>query len=308
MSQSQVELDKIRVAKELREIRRLYGHLQQQAAATGHRDAANNDAIVMLAPVADLDQWEAKYEAANHAAYETGDKDWHTRNGGKDYAADQLEEHHPLLVLAYHEDRIRQQLGTPTSRRATVNDAATYLASSIVWMFDDDLYGNPNYAATRELIKDLTASRIRLENILKDGIRHERTETPCDEDGCHKLLVKIYGASANLDHYKCPNRDHDQNIDYARFVAISHQHKWSAKADNVWMSVSDAAASIERSKFVIHNWMKPAKSTDVPFHGRKVRSRRDGPMRKLEVYWPDVRDAQRQHERKLIERKLKETA
>lgn len=305
MSQTQVEVDKIRLARELREIKRLYGHLQQQAEDT-LRDVSDNDALNMLAPAADLDGWHERYAEAQDAAYATGDPDWHTGNGGKDYGADQLESSHPLLVTAYYEDRIREQLGTPTSRRATVVDAANFLASSITWMFDLDLYGNPQFAGTQELIRDLSKCRTRLENILKDGIRHERTETPCPEDHCTRNLVKVYGASANLDHYKCPT--HKIQLDYPRFVAITHQHLWSAASDHVWVTVSDAAVASGRTKAVIHNWMKPAKSTEVPEHGRKVMSRRVGPMRKLQVYWPDVRAAQREHERKLIERQNRKAA
>lgn len=288
---TQTDADKLRTARELREIRRLYGHLQQQATATGYRDAANNDAIGMLTPAADLTAWQNRYDTANHTAWETGDPDWHTRTGGKDYAVDQLEEHHPLLVLPYHEDRIREQLGTPTERRATVNDAALFLASSITWMYDDDLYGNPNYAAAKQLIRDLTACRTRLENILKDGIRHEPTETPCPEPDCHRRLVKIHGASVNLDYFRCP--EHRQHIDYPTFVGITHQHLWSSSAENAWIDVAAAAKSTGRSKKTIITWTHPKPSTVVPFAGARIRYRRVGPMRRIEVYWPDVREADR---------------
>lgn len=292
---------RIQVARDLREIKRLYGHLSAQAyyAATGH-DAANLDPINLLGPVANATQWERTYEeaVAKHAALvEAG----HLAGKFPDYVIDQVGELHPLFVLSYWEDIIRGMLGTPTNKQATVIDAANYLASAINWMFDTNASGRINFLPVDQLLRDLHRCRTNLENVLKDGIRHERTETPCEKDGCDNLLVKIYGGSAATDRFECPSCK--RPIDYPKYVGIRQRHMWSERADNAWIDISAASKSINRSQWTIRQWMKPAPETKVPFHGRKVRSRRVGPMRRIEVYWPDVRDADSEAKRRDVRRR-----
>lgn len=199
--------DKLRVemAKNLREIKRLYGHLSAQAyyAATGH-DAANLDPINLLGPAADLSLWERRYElaeAAHYARLERGEpSEWTAQPGGDDYASDQVAELHPLLVLATWEDAIRDALGTPTERKASVTTAAGYIGSAVTWMLDVDANGDINFLGVDALANDLRDCRAMLENILSEGRRAD-TGAPCLD--CGTSLVKVWGTTVAEDHWRC---------------------------------------------------------------------------------------------------------
>ena len=284
----------IKAARNLREIKRLYRELGSQIIADGiSRDIADSDALNFLGPVAKDSQWEAAYDAAEALA-DVRDETF------VDYAGDQLGENHPLGVLTYWEDLIRMERDQPTSLKATVNRGADYLRDRADWMFGET-DGEANFIGCMQFAADIKQCRAALENVLHDGVRPDRTETPCEVDDCPNLLVKIYGPTVTADCYVCPLHKHP--FTYPEYVGIRQRHMWSARADDAWIAISDAAKSLGRSQWTIRCWLKPRTRGGEPIEGPRVRHRRVGPMERIEVYWPDVRDTDAEAKRRLILRR-----
>lgn len=184
--------DKIRIdiARDLREIRRLYAGLRAEAyfSAVGS-DVADLPAINLLGPASRPADWERVFDAAEEKYFDLLARGEATESDRPAYVADQVGEYHPLFVLASWEDVIREQLGTQTTKRATVADAAKFLASAVDWMLDCDENGDMNFIAIDQLARDLHDCRTRLENVLKDGKREDRG-VPCMNCGIPLTRVR----------------------------------------------------------------------------------------------------------------------
>jgi len=163
---SEWDADKVRVqvARDLREIVRLWRMLPEEAEAqaAGH-DPGELDALNLAGPAANLEAWENRFETAERLGRDTT------------YASDQVAERHVLLVLGDWEERVRHEREQPTDLRTTVPRAADYLGKSIDWIvvhFD----GAPEMAA------EIRVTASMLENVLRDGVRHDASAAACFKD------------------------------------------------------------------------------------------------------------------------------
>lgn len=185
------EPDKVRVqvARDLREIVRLWRLLPEEAAEQGAgRDAGSLDALNLAGPAANLEAWQHRFETAEALDRDTG------------YASDQTAELHPLLVLATWEDAVRDERDQPTDLRATVERAADYLRDSIDWMLGTNEWGDLNFIAIDQLAEDLRRCRRMLEDVTREGVRDDKG-VPCMI--CGTNLVKIWGDVADEDRWLC---------------------------------------------------------------------------------------------------------
>lgn len=158
-----------KIATDLREIEVLYVDLWAEALCRhSDRDMPGGDAMNFIGPVANLEAWEHRYEAAEAAAI---DEDAKLPN----YQNDQLDaEVHPLLVLATWEDVIREERDQPTDLRATVPRSVDYLRGALDWMLRTNEFGEREWLAAEALAKDLKGVIGALERVLHAGIRTDR--------------------------------------------------------------------------------------------------------------------------------------
>lgn len=194
--------DKVRldVARDLSSIETMYGHLMDEAIAKADdaHEFPGGDAMNLMGPVANLEAWQHRYDAAEARAF-ASDADM---RAGHDYVYDQVDtEDHPLLVLATWEDAIREERDQPTDLRATVTRAAAYIRSSLDWMLGTNEFGDLNFLGIDALEVDLRRVRHRLETVLHDGVRTERG-APCLH--CRSPLEREQSARTGLlDSYRC---------------------------------------------------------------------------------------------------------
>lgn len=186
------------VARALSDIASLYLDLWAEAEAKhADREMPGGDAMNMLGPVANLEAWEHRYEAAEARAMEYDEP-------LPRYVEDQIDtETHPLLVLATWEDVIREECDQPTDLRATVPRAIDFLRGKLDWMIRVDEFEEPEWLAVESLLKDLRRVRGALEGVLLDGTRVDRG---ADCPSCFKPLIHQWAGS--LDNPKTIEDDH----------------------------------------------------------------------------------------------------
>ena len=267
--------DKVRlnVARELREIVRLWRLLPEEAEARGaDREFPGGDALVYLAPAANLEAWEHRYETAES-------------QGLGAYAADQEAELHPLLVLATWEDAIRDERDQPTDLRATVERAADYIRGSIDWCLDDDADGNMNFIAIDALEAELKKCRRNLEDVLGEGDRAEMSRVWCVKEKCPGDRPRLRRMSdtmrGQLDRWQCP--ECDETYDYDEFMRARAINLHSDGADR-FVLVTDAIEAVAAGKPTVMSWVRRL----------KVVSASDIKTRRMIVWWPDMRQADRE--------------
>lgn len=193
------------VARALSDIASLYLDLWAEAEAKhADREMPGGDAMNMLGPVANLEAWEHRYEAAEARAISMDDP-WTTANGGANYGSDQLAaEDHPLLILATWEDAIREECEQPTDLRATVPRAIDYLRGKLDRITAEDIHEDPQWPAVEPLLTDLKKVRATLEALLHEGYRADRG---ADCLTCGQRLVREWaqgpGKTDDDDHWNC---------------------------------------------------------------------------------------------------------
>lgn len=160
---------RLKITRDLREIETLYLDLWAEALCRhSDRDMPGGDAMNLLGPVANLEAWQHRYDAAEAAAM---DEDSELPV----YVRDQLDaEVHPLLVLATWEDAIREERDQPTDLRATVPRAIAYLRNSLDWAFRTNTYGEQEWLGTDAMGTSLKGVVSALESVLHAGIRTDR--------------------------------------------------------------------------------------------------------------------------------------
>lgn len=262
---------RVSIARDLRAIVDLWRGLPEEAASRADdKDLPGGDALVMMAPAANLEAWEHRYEAAEQSGRDTR------------YVNDQEAELHPLLVLATWEDAIRDERDQPTDLRATVERAADYVGKSVDWMLDVDECGDQNFLGIDQLSIDLRRCRAMLENLLHDGERAEWTRVTCISDDCDEKprLMKVYADEAAHDHHQCPGCR--ARYDYDEFLRAAKVHAASEMADDAWVTVADAAHSVGRPARTIRTWINDWKVST---------QRAPGVPTTIYVLWADIREA-----------------
>ena len=207
---------RISIPRDLRAIKSLHASLATEIYFQAHnKDLPGGDAMVMLGPAANLEAWEWQVESAELAFFAGNRDDWLDLD-------DQDSDPAPaLLVLAYWEDKVRDERGNPTDLRATVERAADYMLGQLDWLVTV-------YLEVEELARDLRRLRARLEAVLKDGIRLDRG-VPCMT--CGTLLIKIWGHATDGrdDKWHCSLCEEWSNVEQY-MLAVKYAHRSNAPA------------------------------------------------------------------------------
>lgn len=185
------------------------------------------------------------------------------------------DDRHPLWILGSWEMIIRQHLSQEAKpgQRVTLLDARDYIDTQLHVLAHD-----PHFPFD-ELMQDLWRCARHLENVLRDGVREERTQVPCLD--CGRRLERRYAAAVANDHHICPRceRTYDPK-EFARAKA-----DWLAADEaNRYVLIGEAAKAVERSEYTVRTWIRRlqvASICDVKTH-------------RLKVWWPDIRDTNRE--------------
>src|SRR5690625_4116587 len=148
------------------------------------------DAMVLLSPGADR-----AYTAYRQMSELMG----RVTPAGETYESD-ADPSPVLQVLAYWADEIRAERGELTDLPATVKRCADYIRQTLDWAFSDQA---EEFDADA-MVADLGRLRSRMEAVLKDGYRPDRTQVPCIEEECDANLNKEWHTQAQYDGYRCP--------------------------------------------------------------------------------------------------------
>lgn len=167
----------VKIAQNLRAIEDMYDRLGDELAYAG----VDADAMTYAGPVANLEAWEHRYEAAEARGL-LSDQAW------DDYASDQDAEWHPVSVLAFWVDIVRDERGQPTDLKATVKREADYLRKSAPWFFQANEHTGINFPPVDALMNDLQRVKTVLENVLHAGEREDHG-VPCMK--CGENLTRI---------------------------------------------------------------------------------------------------------------------
>lgn len=277
------------IARSLREVEYLALDLHAQALASPNdRDFPGGTALHMLAPAAPLAKWEAGYEDVERAERfdeTTGEDRWLRRNTDKptsnwrDPAVYQgNSDEHPLNVLESWTRMIREDRDQPTSLAPTLSREVDYLRGQLDWATRVDTYGDPEWPLCFEMATELRTLIRRMEDVLKDGVRQERTETPCINADCDSKprLIKVWSRTAAYDGYKCTGcaLSYDQ-AQYLQAKAANLRSKNSEK----WVLATDATEALAVPIQTMRSWIR---RETVKTHWENGR---------LHVWWPDAREA-----------------
>jgi len=187
----------------------------------------------------------------------------------------------PLLVLATWEDDWRQTFGHGAAPHlASVETAAAYLDRTLA-------HAAQWHDAWDEFHGDLRATVARLENVLQEGEREERSRVPCTK--CGTRLVRRYEAKVADDHWECPKCGKVYNkVAYHN----AHRHHLASGYADRWVPLVDAIDATGRSSATVRSWVQR----------EDVQSRRDPTTGRVYVWWPDVRAQDRNAERRDLQR------
>lgn len=182
------------VAQDLRSIVELSADLPRQA--TNHatsRLMPGGLAMVALGPVASI-------EAVGNVvdSIETG------RLTGSDELADNDDDWEPpLQTLRFWSEAWRIEWGREVDGW-TVQTEAAFLLGALGWAFKHEPHWD-------DFAKDMAAAKRRLEDVLHDGEREERSWVPCldcdigrDGKPINIRLVKVYAKVQDEDRWTCP--------------------------------------------------------------------------------------------------------
>jgi hypothetical protein len=180
------------VTQDLTEIQRLHEALLTEAVhkANDH-DIPGGLAMVALAPVANLEAWAYRYDAAetqarlgNRATPDTADEDetWEP----------------PLQTLLFWSEQWRIIHDAEIDRRPTVATEAAFIRWALNWAWDNETHWN-------DFANDIHTARTRLENILRAGSRDLHSEVTCLAEGCGTPLRRRMTGNGFEDEWWCNN-------------------------------------------------------------------------------------------------------
>ena len=241
---------------DLQAIRDLCLGLPEEAAQKG----VQSEAMMLLGPAADPEAWQHHAMSAMVGRLDAA------------YLEDCRDEMHPLFVLGGWEQIWRDHLDHYSETRISVASSVAYLDMQLGYMSDQ---AEP---AFDEFARELRQCRGHLEDVLRDGIREERSQVPCVE--CETRLTRVYGDKESDDGWLCPRcRRTYSDEEYAR---AQHFHLEHERADR-FVKVSEALGMIDRPEQTLRTWMA----------NDKIALDRDPKTGAILVWWPDVREMHR---------------
>lgn len=242
---------RVKVARDLTEIVNMSALLDDQAE---HKANATIDgtglpggmAMVSLAPVANLEAWTNRFDAAGRKQQdlmvEDEDPDWE-----------------PVLqTLCFWSEDWRRENHAEWGARPTVASEAAFIRWALDWAWENELRWD-------DFCADIRKARVRMENVMYAGDRPERG-APCLYEECRgaRLLRKMEPTRDEDGHkvwrqsdWFCP-RCH-RRWDNDRYVANVAAAAWNAQAEVIdgetWCSAKYAARQVGRPEVTVRSWV-----------------------------------------------------
>jgi hypothetical protein len=242
----------VKVAQDLTAITRLAERLLTQAVHSAtDREMPGGDAMVALAHVANPDDYRENVEAIEwrHEANPRRYPELDLTHEDDDVA--------PVLqTLWFWSDALRTEHGQPLERQATITSEVRIIRHYLDYLWATE-------PAWDDFAGDIAKARRRLENVLKDGERHERG-VPCMYDECRGVRLQRYLRPRSVEGTKvweftdwyCPRCKRTWTEDrYAAMVTAAHEAtKTEQVQDETWCTVDVAARKVERTEGTVRMW------------------------------------------------------
>lgn len=240
----------VRVARDITEILRLHQALIGQAMNHGGGPGIpGGEAMAALANVANVEAWDNQQQATER--HELG-----AANYRRIYTAAECEDPDDAWsayqLIEYWSEGWRLQRGDDYDSKRTIRSEANYLRFSLDWAWDNEPHWD-------EFAADVNRARVRLEDIVYDGKRVERTRVVCDQGDCEdpRRLIRIWSLTAAFDGYKCPSCGHRFTEDEFR---RAHARMLASEGADRYVMAVEALATLRsqgRSRRTVQRWLSP---------------------------------------------------
>ncbi|HET7326966.1 MAG TPA: hypothetical protein VFJ14_06720 [Nocardioidaceae bacterium] len=205
-------------------------------------------ATVALAGVANLEAWANLVDTAERYALdhddqppESDDADWEP----------------PLQTLLFWSEDLRRVHDqefepTPHRPRPTIASEANFIRWQLDWMWDNERKWD-------DFATDIRDTRTRLENLLRAGVRPDRSRVVCRNKACEnpKVLIRVYGKTGEADHWRCPfcRADYDEHA----FKAALAKQMYNQGAAR-WVQLREAVDALTVQGWqerTVMRWVEP---------------------------------------------------
>lgn len=237
----------VKVARDLREILRLHDELLAEAEASGdHPSIPGGAAMVALGNVANMETWENLHQASErygraYTSVESEDPD-------DAWSAYQL--------IEFWSESWRRERGEDYDMKRTIGTEANYVRGRLEWAAEKE----PHFT---EFAADINRARLRLEDIVHQGERVERTRIECNQceprrpDESRTLLIRLYGAApdGSDDRWKCPSCKVRLDADGIHRAHAKMLHSEGAER---WIHQGDAIGTLraqDRPERTVRQWI-----------------------------------------------------
>lgn len=261
----------IKAAQHLSEIIEAHVRLRSRAIDHGsHRLMPGGEAMAASGPVANLEAWEnmnAAGEVLGRAYTSAVDEDpedaWS-----------------PAQTIEFWAEAWRRERGAEyDDHRRDITTEAKFLKASLEWAWDHE----PHFG---EFLADMRQARTKLENLLHEGERAERSRVVCNLcDDAPRLILRHGDApDGSEDHHYCPACRHRFDAPAFRDARAAQLRSTSAAR---MVSLRDAIGTLKaqgRSERTIRKWLAP---NEDDLDG-VVEGYCDLVTRRTFIWWPDL--------------------
>lgn len=268
----------LRVRRDLAEIARLTGWLEEHAAARPNdRAMPGGEAMEALGPISPLNRWDAveffeMWNAQHYGEYQVDLSHLNDEPGDP--------EAETLTSLLFWTDAWRRETGSRVPTRPTLAGEALWLASAMDWAWDNE----PHFY---DFADDVNGVRQHLENLMRRGHRTSKSRVPClDCDGLEHRprLILVYQDDVEADYHKCPvcKRRYDKksfDLAMARHMGSETAQKFVKLQDARDVITHPDRPDGARPLRTFRKWLKEG----------LIKTERDPKTGLVMVWWPDVR-------------------
>ena len=177
-------------------------------------------------------------------------------------------------LIEFWSEEWRRELGAEyDEQRPTIATEANFVRHALEWAWE-------NEPAWGDFAADIRRARVRLEDILTEGRRVEKTRVLCNRETCEERrhLIRLVGTQGREDVWKCPSckarySEDDFRRAYADMLRSSGAERYIALSDAVSTLVAQG-----RGERTVRRWVA---TEDVGAYC-------DAETRRTMVYWPDL--------------------
>lgn len=263
--ESEVQADPVaKVARDLREILAMHAALHAEARArSADRLMPGGVAMVALGSVANMEAWENMQQATER--YQRGYTSVEDEDPDVSWSAFQLLEWWSEDWRRVHDAEYRE--------RPTIATEAEFLRWALDWAWDNE----PRWD---DFAADVRRARLKLEDVLYDGKRADRTRIVCDRCAAAPQLLSLKGSKedGSEDSWKCTSCKHRFDADDVR---RAHARMLRSEGAEKWVHQADAIGTLKaqgRPERTVRQWLAEGEASAYC----------DPVTHEVWVWWPDL--------------------